>query len=323
MQRLHLNSFRTASLLLFGSLVAVPLIFGAGRLSADEKTRVSEVCLDCHDGKLDGLMGTAHQLSSDMLDGADAPVACTDCHLPDSRHWEDDPEEYPMTNPARVDPETEGHICSACHMNSHQQNMAEGNVHTMSDVNCSGCHSVHSAHSRVALLKDEQPQLCYGCHRSVEGQFAQPYRHPVNDEIVKCSECHQMLDTPNTELSNNGANKACYRCHAQFEGPFPYEHPATMDFSTEEGGCLSCHNPHGSAVPNMLKQPYEAPHYQLCTQCHSIPPLHLNNSMHGTSWAGMSCSECHSDIHGSYTSHLFLSETLEGQGCFNVGCHQF
>ena len=34
------------------------------------------------------------------------------------------------------------------------------------------------------------------------------------------------------------------------EGPFPYEHQATLDYSTEEGGCMNCHSPHGSAQPN-------------------------------------------------------------------------
>jgi hypothetical protein len=45
--------------------------------------------------------------------------------------------------------------------------------------------------------------------------------------------------------------------------------------------------------------------------------------MHGTTWSGVPCNDCHTDIHGSYSSRLFLSASLEGQGCFNVGCHKF
>jgi DmsE family decaheme c-type cytochrome len=302
-------------------LVGSVLVAGIDAPAADERPRVSEVCLDCHDGMMAGLAGTAHQMSEEMLDGADAVIACTDCHAGDSRHWEDDPEEYPMTNPADLDPDAHAHLCSACHMNSHQQNMMEGNVHATSDVNCSGCHALHES-KHVSLLREPQPELCLECHKGVAGEFAKPYRHPVNDEIVKCSECHLTLDVMSTELSFNGTNKACYKCHAQFEGPFPYEHQATVDYSTEEGGCLSCHAPHGSYLPRMLKQPYEPPHYQLCSQCHSVPK-HINNSFHGTTWAGVPCNECHTDIHGSYISRNYLSESLEGQGCFGVGCHQF
>ena len=48
---------------------------------------------------------------------------------------------------------------------------------------------------------------------------------------------------------------------------------------------MTCHEPHGSALPKMVKQPYEPPHYQLCSQCHSVP-RHNSNPMHGTTFAG-------------------------------------
>ena len=286
---------------------------------AEDVPRVSEVCLGCHEGQDATLALSRHRLAAEALDGADALVTCTDCHHGDARHYEDDPEQYPMTNPADVEVPDAGHICSTCHLNSHQQNMMEDNVHARNDVNCSGCHRVHGGKD-VGLLKAKEYELCLGCHPSVEGQFAQPYRHPVNDDIVRCSECHLTLDETRTELSLNGSN-ACLDCHNEFQGPFPFEHQATVDYSTEEGGCVSCHSPHGSAQPRMLNQPYGPPHYQLCTQCHAVPPGHNYNSQHGTRWAGLACNDCHTDIHGSYTSRSLLSESLEGEGCFKAGCH--
>jgi predicted CXXCH cytochrome family protein len=133
------------------------------------------------------------------------------------------------------------------------------------------------------------------------------------------------MTTSETKLamSSSGTNATCASCHLEFQGPFPFEHQATVDYSTEEGGCITCHDPHGSYLPRMLKQPYQSPHYQLCSQCHVVPPKHNSNSFHGTIWSGVSCSECHTDIHGSYTSRLFLTPALQGQGCINVGCHQF
>ena len=99
-----------------------------------------------------------------------------------------------------------------------------------------------------------------------------------------------------------------------------YDHQAAVDYSTEEGGCINCHDPHGSYLPRMLSQPYEAPHFQLCTQCHVVP-LHNYSQQHGSEWAGVSCSECHVDIHGSYTSQRYYPPTMEAQGCFVAGCH--
>jgi hypothetical protein len=41
----------------------------------------------------------------------------------------------------------------------------------------------------------------------------------------------------------------------------------------------------------MLNQPYEPPHYQLCSQCHSVP--RHNRPMHGTTWSESSETTTH------------------------------
>ncbi len=301
-----------------GLLLAVSPVLRHGDLFAQTKPRASKVCLDCHTGQDSIMAATDHRLPA--AEGPAARIACTDCHAGDQRHWEEDPKQYPMTDPAKLNAGSEARVCASCHQNAHQQNALERNVHAANDVNCSACHSVHRS-THPALLRQAESGLCYGCHGDVAGQFAKPYRHPVNDQILKCSDCHMTLDQTRRPLSRNGTN-VCTKCHAEFEGPFPFEHQATVDYSTEEGGCISCHEPHGSSLPRMLNQPYEPPNFQLCTQCHSVPGHNLN-PMHGTQWAGVPCNECHTDIHGSYVSHLFLSESLQSRGCFNAGCHQF
>lgn len=293
---------------------------GSSAEDGEAPPRVSAVCLDCHDGHDATLSRTPHKLSSKALDGLEAKVTCTDCHAGDPRHYEEDPETYPMGNPDSLSADAAAFVCSTCHQNSHQQNMEEKNVHLVNDVSCMSCHQIHGS-SDAGLLQDAQFDLCVSCHAGVEGAFAQPYRHPVSDGIIQCSECHQTLDETARELSLNGTN-VCMECHTEFQGPFPYEHQATVDYSTHEGGCLNCHEHHGSALPRMIRQPYEPPHYQLCTQCHAVPG-HNQNSFHGTQWSGMPCNDCHVDIHGSYSSRYYFSDELEGQGCFNSGCHRF
>jgi predicted CXXCH cytochrome family protein len=103
--------------------------------------------------------------------------------------------------------------------------------------------------------------------------------------------------------------------------PFPYAHQATVDYSVEEGSCLNCHEAHGANLPVLLKQPYGGSEYQLCTQCHSVPPKHNYNNFHGSQWQGLPCSNCHVDIHGSYTSRWFLGPEADAQGCTRLGCH--
>ena len=285
---------------------------------AQDRVRASEVCLNCHGGQDSTLAGSPHW-AGQIHEGAAAVVACTDCHAGDSLHWQEDPAAHRMTNPSKVSASAEALICSTCHQNSHQQNMVEKNVHLANNVSCSGCHKVHDS-KNPALLKMAQDKLCLDCHASVEGQFARPYRHPVPEGVLQCVDCHKTLDQTSRELSLNGKNTVCFSCHGQFAGPFPFEHQATLEHSTEEGGCLNCHEPHGSSLPRMMKQPYEPPHYQLCTQCHSVP-RHFSNTNHGTTFAGVPCNDCHTDIHGSYDNRLLLHPSLEAQGCFNAGCH--
>jgi DmsE family decaheme c-type cytochrome len=294
---------------------------GARELRAGTPARLTGTCLECHDDRGKSLVGTPHQVATDAADSLRARVACTDCHKPDPRHWESDPQTYPMGNPAKASADEAAAICSRCHESSHQQSMTTGNPHAVNGVGCLGCHQVHGP-GRTALLQRPEPDLCLGCHGAVRGQFAKPSRHPVADAVMTCSDCHLKQADTRPTLTWSGTNSACFGCHDEFRGPFPYEHPATMDFSTEEGGCLNCHDPHGSNLPRLLKQPYEAPNFGLCTQCHFVPK-HGFNQEHQDRFAGVACSECHVDIHGSYDNRLFLSPALRAQGCSAVGCHHF
>ncbi len=300
-------------------LMLLALSGAQGTSATGDQPREAEVCLTCHQEVGDSLAMTPHRPFRDAGKESEVWVACTDCHRGDSRHYEEDPEQYPMPVPAALNAAEEGKICASCHLNSHQQEMMEKNVHARSDVNCSGCHSVHAS-AHTPLLKKAQPELCLSCHGSVASQFVRPFRHPVDDGIMNCTDCHQSMDAGVREKVRNGS-RMCIECHGEFRGPFPYEHQATVDYSTEEGGCMNCHDPHGSYLPRMLKQPYEAPNFQLCKQCHTVP-LHQMNPHHGDRWANMACNECHVDIHGSYTSRNFLSESLRDQGCLKSGCHQ-
>ncbi|MFQ5511010.1 MAG: cytochrome c3 family protein [Candidatus Krumholzibacteriia bacterium] len=301
-------------ILCLASLVAAGAAARARAASAIEKDYASD-CLDCHDDYDASVRGSAHQLHTT---GAGMRVFCSSCHAGGEAHM-DDPDEALPRNAARADVVTAALICASCHANPHQQNMLERNVHGDNDVNCTACHGIHNnKHER--LLKDDEATLCVSCHPSVRGDFSKPFRHPVDDGVVKCSDCHIALDQSHRQIAYAGATELCYTCHNQMQGPFPFEHQATLEFSTEEGGCLNCHAAHGSNLPRLLKQTYEPPNFALCAQCHVVPK-HQFNSRHGTQWAGMPCSDCHVDIHGSYRNDKFLTPALEPQGCFAVGCH--
>ena len=314
-----LNAPRLAGLTVGGAILAVAWAIPA--LAADGAggggLHETQACLDCHEDAASALQGGPHMV---RLADADTHVACTDCHAGTAAHWQDDPTANPMANPAGKPVAEVAQVCTACHTGTHAMDQATLSPHAVGGVSCLDCHTVHGK-AEEHLLKDTQAELCYSCHLETRGEFAKPYRHPAGDgEFLQCSSCHLATDDRMAALAMQGTNAVCLDCHAEFQGPFPFEHQATVDYGTEEGGCIACHDPHGSYVPRLLRQPYEAPHYQACTQCH-IVPLHNYNSQHGSDWAGVSCSECHVDIHGSYTDKNFLTSALEAQGCFAAGCH--
>ncbi len=307
-----------------GTLVAVMAITtlgAAAALAAGGGTGETSTCLDCHDGQSASLAAGPHAVLTGPAGDEPTRVSCTSCHSGASAHWEDDPEANPMSNPARMTAADAAVTCSACHAGVHQVNQQTLSPHAGAGVGCTDCHQVHGAPEDFGQLKEAQPALCYTCHGAVEGQFAQPSHHPVSEGMMSCTDCHLKSEDAMAFSAFDGGNGVCYKCHKQFQGPFPYEHQATVDYSVEGGGCAACHSPHGSPLDRMLTQPYGGPHDQLCTQCHTVP-RHQFNSQHGADWADVACSECHTDIHGSYTSRLFLTPVLSARGCYAVGCHQ-
>ena len=281
---------------------------------------MSETCLDCHDDHAASLDGGPHAVVLDDGAAYSKLVSCTSCHTGDVGHWEDDPEVYAMSVPGLDGVADAAATCNQCHDSAHQTDQATMSAHARNDVDCLDCHQVHDAPVAKQLSRP-QPELCFTCHGELRAKFTMSSRHPAGQrDFMSCTDCHLATDDRMAALSRRGRNEACTTCHPEFRGPFPFEHQATLDYATAEGGCVTCHDPHGSSLPMLLKQPYDPPHQPLCTQCHIVPRHNFNNQ-HGAEFAGVSCAECHVDVHGSYTSRLLLSPTLEAQGCFAVGCH--
>ena len=86
----------------------------------------------------------------------------------------------------------------------------------------------------------------------------------------------------------------CYRCHAEKQGPFVYEHPPV----TED--CTYCHEPHGTVANNLLRQPATF----LCLRCHSGHRAHhgganIDGDIDNQRGFYTDCTVCHKQIHGS------------------------
>ncbi len=268
-------------------------------------TAGADTCLRCHDDESDypvlSVFETPHGATADPA----APFAnaqCESCHGPGGDHTgriRPGDERPPMLafGENSIWPKArESEVCASCHQDVARVHW-QGSQHQRYDVGCTDCHTVHARRDPVTV-STLQSQTCFECHTRERAQSLQPSTHPVRQGQMTCSDCHQPHGSLTTAMLNRPTlNETCYDCHAEKRGPFLCEHaPVTED-------CSSCHSPHGSIHPGMLER--RAP--LLCQECHSRaghPSIAQTGSgLPGNSPSRMllggSCTNCHSQVHGS------------------------
>jgi predicted CXXCH cytochrome family protein len=265
-------------------------------------------------------------------------MTCESCHGPGKAHVEGqeaargDEAKTLAANKLifafRANPKENSERCLFCHTTSKKQDSFLHSGHMASGVSCNTCHASHLVTEvkdlsrgdaqaaqphffqvpqraeevrwlQGALLKAPQPDLCFTCHATVRGQFAQPVHHRVPEGLIKCTDCHSAHGTLNPSSLVKAATETCAQCHVEKRGPFVYEHPAA-----KVEGCTICHSPHGSANRMLLVRREGR---QLCLQCHT-GFHHLTQAPHGKLGFQTSgeCTRCHVSIHGSNSEEFFL-----------------
>lgn len=159
---------------------------------------------------------------------------------------------------------------------------AEASAARNEHENCVGCHDPHTA---------SQNQPCAGCHA------AQASSAPADhQECMKCHDQHSTL-----------VKTQCSECH---------EDRTTGIHAPVDGGCASCHRPHG---PNGNASP------PACTSCHTqkLPGLHRNTGH-------AECTKCHQS-HGEQAYRRPATclachddkQNHEPTATMCIGCHGF
>lgn len=271
----------------FSQYVEIP---GASTVGSDQ-------CTACH-----GEVAKLYRRSSHSL----REVDCEQCHGPGSLHvqaggYSKESKDKIVSFRDRNAEEANG-ACLSCHSKSDHVRNWFSSAHAAQDLKCTTCHTIHAAEATgdrgtltmLSTGETSQPRAlesrrslndkCLQCHRKQEAQADLPYHHPIREGKMTCLDCHD----PHGGSAANGLltankNELCFQCHAEFQGPFSYQHPPV----TED--CMKCHSPHGSANQSLLILSQPA----LCLQCHSA---HHN----GASLPLVDrCTNCHNAIHGS------------------------
>jgi predicted CXXCH cytochrome family protein len=259
----------------------------------------AEQCAACHADLSKGFRRSAHAMQE---------VSCEQCHGAGSLHigaggYSTESKDKIISFRDRS-PEQANGVCLSCHAKSDHVRNWFSSAHQAQDMKCADCHTIHSemgrgeTHGKTGSeFRGEAPGIpraiksrrqgnenCLRCHQKQNAEADLPYHHPIREAKMSCSDCHDAHGGSagnNLKLSNT--NDLCLGCHAEYQGPFSFQHAPVTE------SCLKCHSSHGSPNQNMLSVSQPA----LCLQCHSA---HHN----GASLPLVDrCTNCHNAIHGS------------------------
>lgn len=263
-------------------------------------------CLVCHDeAHVVSILGTAHAVGDDLRTGF-ASHGCGSCHGPSMAHMQRPsrgerraPPDHSLRRGDDADIQAGNAVCLDCHRADAGLHW-HGSLHEIEDLSCTSCHSVHAAVDPV-LDRHGEYAVCTSCHSRTHAEALRPSAHPLLDGRIACSDCHAAHGGLGPSLlAATTVNESCTGCHAEFRGPFLWEHPPAAE------DCLSCHRAHGAVHRSLLikRTPW------LCQDCH-LAQFHPSAALSGTglpgdavpsgsqSLLGRDCMNCHVHVHGS------------------------
>jgi len=256
-------------------------------------------CAACHKDVVKSFANDPHSKRA-LVDGGNR-VTCESCHGPDNEHAKSGDATL-IFNPATATASEFDEKCQACHRSEHAN--FERSAHGRGHVGCIGCHTIHTPAARKHLLNIEQPELCFKCHNDVKPQFSMPFHHKVEEGLIECTDCHDAHGSleESTLRTSTWQFIMCTKCHAPTAGPFVFVHPPV-----KAAGCSFCHFSHGGPNEKLLMQ---ADVNKICLQCHPSSPNSAPGRPavpeHVQSSQSPLCITCHTNIHGSNTSDVFL-----------------
>ena len=204
--------------------------------------------------------------------------------------------------------------CYSCHRNIKKVYLSDihGKVFTnyprtvLGEKGCEACHGPGREHKIIAddidykgsmkieaFKKDvgswaEKNKICLRCHERGQRTHWQGSLHEMSE--LSCLDCHTIHSS-----DKRGGTEVCLTCHRQKRAQL--QRSSHMPLREGKMTCVSCHNPHGTLHPAMLKK---ASINENCYSCHAEKrgPLLWEHAP-----VRENCASCH-DPHGSNNPSL-------------------
>jgi predicted CXXCH cytochrome family protein len=276
-------------------------------LAADQKV----VCFTCHPNLLPANAVSTHSIASEGH--------CIKCH---------DPHAAPYQNNLIKSGDD---LCAQCHAELKEKAAKAKFKHAPVAKGCASCHDPHASTKGPALLKADVPSLCLGCHKPDRPNFSKQHmNYPVTKS--RCTDCHDPHGSDLGGILYNTVHKPvatrmCGQCHGDASGATITVKKAGTELCKSchaplikaiaaknrihwpvvaGEGCLTCHGPHASREPKLLK----AKTINLCGRCHKDTILRQERSLskHEPIQKG-ECAICH-DPHSGDQVFSFKEEPV-------------
>lgn len=292
------------------------VLLGAFNTAAQPGYVGSATCRPCHPGQSIEFYKNPHARTMQSGEAPPEMAGCESCHGPGAEHVAAKGDKTKIVAFSTLDAGQTIDNCLRCHSETIGRAQIRRSSHTLAQVGCASCHSIHRARA-TRLLADVQRDVCYECHGNVRAQFSMPSKHRVNEGAIQCSDCHNphgaaaptvaMGARPRMVDAALANEEPCMKCHVDKRGPFAFEHAAVR-----VDGCGSCHVPHGSQNARLMKRPAT---FTLCLECHSgignfgrqgdgIQRTSITHNLSDPRYRN--CTTCHIRIHGSNGDRRFL-----------------
>ncbi len=251
------------------------------------------ICSDCHEEVCADFKLVRHaevKTETWIQIAHKVETICANCHGDPTKHIE------ASGGPGTIfafkktdDVQAKTQKCLDCHSGTRARFFAS--PHGKASMDCTNC---HDDLMKISIIKKSPTQICISCHEDTFAQFKLNERHRLQEGILGCTSCHDQHAPSTRERLGGFKHESCLRCHADKGGPFLYEHG-----SSRIEGCTICHVVHGSPNRHMLTHQSSS---DLCFSCHMFAPAWHSRFTSETT----NCTTCHSTIHGSNLSKIFL-----------------
>lgn len=216
-------------------------------------------------------------------------------------------------------------VCLGCHdvragrrEVTHKIDLGKKVVHAaLEKRECQDCHDSGHGGPTAKLLRREQPELCYGCHKR-QDQFR--YTHTAVRQ-GECLECHDVHSSDLPALGKKRREEVCLGCH-EVE---PLITRATKHAPVGEGRCLECHQAHGGERPFFVTGSGK----DACLKCHGVDApagkgavspafrVDLSRKFVHAAMLKNECGDCHDAGHASDNPRLLKKPPVD----LCNGCH--